>query len=144
MTDTTEPRMIGRWPRRIAVGLRILVGLLLLLTSANLVFDFLPQPDNLPAGAMAFTVALMQSGYMIKLIAATQFLVALSFISGYFVPLGIAIFAPFLVNSALFHLNLEPSGLPPSLVLIAVEIYLAWAYRGAFRPMLQARAAPGA
>ena len=35
---------------------------------------------------------------------------------------------------------LERSGLPMAGVFLALELYLAWAYRDAFRPMLIARA----
>jgi hypothetical protein len=61
-----------------------------------------------------------------------------------FVPLALALLAPVLVNIVLFHGFLAPSGSGPGLVLLALELYLAWSYRAAFRPMLAARAAPGA
>ena len=38
----------------------------------------------------------------------------------------------------------DPSGLPVIAVLMALTIYLAWAYRAAFAPMLRARVEPTA
>jgi hypothetical protein len=61
-----------------------------------------------------------------------------------FVPLALALFAPFMVNSIAFHIFLEHSGLPMAAVFLALELYLAWSYRAAFRPMLAARVTPGA
>ena len=44
--------------------------------------------------------------------------------------------APVLVNIVAFHAFLAPDGLVIPFVLVALEVYLAWAYRGVFRPMI--------
>ena len=59
-----------------------------------------------------------------------------------FVPLALSLFAPFVVNSLAFHIFLEHSGLPMAAVFAGLELYLAWTYRAAFRPMLAARVSP--
>jgi hypothetical protein len=59
------------------------------------------------------------------------------------VPLALAIFAPFILNSIAFHVFLERTGLPMAGVFLLLELYLAWAYRSAFRPMLAAKVIPG-
>ena len=56
---------------------------------------------------------------------------------------ALALFAPFMVNSVLFHVFLERTGLPMSLVFLALELFLAWSYRGAYRTMLAAKVGPG-
>jgi len=125
-----------------AVG-RILLGFPLLVFGLNTFFNFIPQPKvQMSEGAMAFAGALMNSGYMMQLIAVTQVIVGLFFVINRFVPLALALFAPFMVNSILFHLFLEHKGLPMSAVFLAIELYLAWAYRDAFRPMLRAKVDP--
>jgi putative oxidoreductase len=48
------------------------------------------------------------------------------------------------VNILGFHLFLARGGLPLPLTVLAAEVYLAWAYRDAFAPMLRARTAPRA
>jgi len=52
---------------------------------------------------------------------------------------ALVLLAPFLVNALAFHLCLEPSGLPNTLVFVAMELYLAWTYRAAYRPLGIAR-----
>ena len=47
-------------------------------------------------------------------------------------------------NALAFHLFLEPSGRPIILAFLALEIYLAWAYRKSYGPMLAMRVTPGA
>ena len=79
---------------------------------------------------------------MMQLIGATQLIVGLLLVLNRFVPLALALFAPFMVNSIAFHLFLEHSGLPMATVFLALEVYLAWAYRNAYPPILTMRATP--
>jgi len=122
---------------------RILMGLPLVVFGLNAFLNFIPQPKTpMPEGAMAFAMALNNSGYMMQLIGATQLIVGVMLVTNRFVPLALALFAPFMVNSVAFHVFLERSGLPMSIVFLALELYLAWAYRQAFRPMLAAQVTP--
>jgi hypothetical protein len=122
---------------------RILMGLPLTVFGLNGFLNFIPQPTTpLPEDAMAFAGALMKSGYMMPMIGATLLIVGVLLLSNRFVPLALALFAPFIVNSLAFHIFLEHSGLPMAAVFLAFELYLAWTYRHAFRPMLAARVTP--
>jgi hypothetical protein len=123
---------------------RILMGLPLFVFGLNMFLNFIPQPKT-PAmsdAAAAFVGALLKSGYMMQLIGATQLIVGAFLLSNRFVPLALALFTPFIVNSIAFHVFLEHSGLPMAAVFLALELYLAWAYRHAYRTMLAARVAP--
>jgi len=136
----SEDRSFKRWIPAIA---RILLGLPLLVFGPNLFFHFIPQPKTaIPEGAMAFVGALMQSGYMMPLIGLTLLVTGVLLVSNRLVPLALALFAPFILNSIVFHVFLERSGLPMAGVFLVLELYLAWAYRHAFRPMLAARVTP--
>lgn len=139
--STPRPKKSGL--RYFNAALRILPGLFLVLMGANGLFNFLPQPDvKMSEGAMAFSTALMKTGYMMQLIAVTQLIVGVFFVINRFVPLALALFAPFMVNSICFHIFLEHSGLPMSAVFLAIELYLAWVYRDSFRSMLRAKVTP--
>jgi hypothetical protein len=59
------------------------------------------------------------------------------------VPLALTILAPVIVNLVAVHLFLAPEGVVMAVAILALERYLAWAYRAAFRPMLAARNTPG-
>jgi hypothetical protein len=103
--------------------------------------DFLPHPTGpFPQGAMAFGGALMQTGYMFPLIKGTEVLVGALLLTNVLVPLALALIAPVVVNIFAFHVFLEPDGRVLATAILAVEIYLAWSYRSAFRPMLTPRA----
>jgi hypothetical protein len=122
---------------------RILMGLPLFVFGLNGFLNFIPQPKTpLPEGAAAFAGALANTGYMMHLIGATLLIVGALLLSNRFVPLALALFAPFIVNSLAFHVCLEHTGLPMAVVFLMFELYLVWAYRAAYRPMLAARVTP--
>jgi hypothetical protein len=140
MNTATKPRTFSRHFPSIA---RYLLGVPLVVFGLNGFLNFIPQPDTpLPEPAMAFAGALVASGYMMPLIGATMLVTGVLLVVNRFVPLALAIFAPFIVNSIAFHVFLERTGLPMALIFAGLECYLAWCYRAAYRPMLAARVTP--
>lgn len=128
----------------LAITARVLLGLLFLVTGLNGYLNFLPQPSTpMPAGAVAFAGAMLKTGYFMPLVMGTQLVAGALLLCNRFVPLALALLAPVVVNIVAFHLFLAPAGRPVAGVVLALEIYLAWVYRGAFRSMLAFRAAPG-
>lgn len=119
---------------------RILLGLVFLVFGLNGFLSFLPMPP-LPESAGAFMGALAATGYMLPLIKGTEVVAGLLLLSGRFVPLALVLLAPIIVNIAFFHAVLAPN--PVTVVLLlALELYLAWAYRDAFRGVLHAQTRP--
>jgi hypothetical protein len=60
------------------------------------------------------------------------------------VPLALVLLAPIVVSIVLFHGALHPEGMAMPILVLALELYLAWSYRDAFRGVLDARAQPHA
>ena len=58
-------------------------------------------------------------------------------------PLALVLIAPVIVNIVAVHAFLAPSGLGMAIVILGLELYLAWSYRSAFRSMLAAKVRPG-
>lgn len=119
---------------------RVLFGLAFLVFGLNGFLDFLPKPSSAPPEkAMAFAGAMVATGYLFPLVKGTEVVVGVLMLANRFVPLGLALIAPIIVNIVAFHVFLAPEGTGLTLFLLALEIYLAWSYRDAFRPMLRAR-----
>jgi uncharacterized membrane protein YphA (DoxX/SURF4 family) len=116
---------------------RVFLGLVFTVFGLNGFLGFLPPPEPTAAGG-AFLGALFASGYMFPLIKGTEIAAGLLLLSGRFVPLALTLLAPITINILAYHLFLDPGlGLP--LTLIAVQLYLAYAYRESFRPLLTAQ-----
>jgi uncharacterized membrane protein YphA (DoxX/SURF4 family) len=138
--NAAEAGRPNSFARHLPTAARVLMGLIFAVFGLNMLLNFLPQPTTpLPERAVAFAGALMKTGYLYQLTAWTEVLVGALLLANRFVPLGLALIAPVVVNIVAFHVFLAPSGLVLAVVVLALEIYLAWAYRAAFRTMLAAR-----
>jgi len=56
---------------------------------------------------------------------------------GRFVPLGLTLLGPVIVNILLFHIFLEPTGLPMAIVVSAIALFLLWRYRTNFAGLVR-------
>ncbi|MGC4094872.1 MAG: hypothetical protein QM756_44535 [Polyangiaceae bacterium] len=81
----------------------------------------------------------MKTGYMFPFIKGTEVLAGLLLLANRFVPLALAVLAPIVLNIVAFHAFLAPSGLLMAVVVLLLELRLAYSYREAFRPMLGLR-----
>lgn len=143
-SDHTAASCSKSWPLRALPHIaRILLGLPLVVFGLNGFLSFIPPPpEPLPEKAMAFAGALVESGYMMPLIGITLLVVGVLLLIHRWVPLALILLAPFLVNSICFHAFLERSGLGIVMVFVVLELYLAWCYRSAYRPLFQPRSRP--
>jgi hypothetical protein len=120
------------------VTARVLLGLIFTVFGLNGFLHFIPQPE-MPPAAIAFFGGLAAAGYMLPLLFATQIVGGVLLLAG-LVPLGLLLLAPVIVNIVGFHLFVSPNGLGVALVVTALEVFLAWVYREAFRPLLSSSA----
>ena len=121
---------------------RVLLALMFLVFGLNGFLNFIPAPKDLPSDLVTVITGLMKGGYM-TVVSATEILVALLLLTNLFVPLALVLLAPIVVGILTFHIAVAPTTIVPGIVVLVMELYLAWAYRGAFRPMLQVKVSPG-
>jgi len=119
---------------------RVLLGLIYFVFGVNYFIPFLPaQPE--PTGVVAaFTGGLFQTGYFFPLLKGIEVILGAFLLAGTFVPLALVVLMPITLNILLFHVFLAPEGSAVGIVLIILEIYLAWAYRDYFRPLFESKA----
>jgi putative oxidoreductase len=121
----------------VIVIVRVLLGLMFVVFGSNAFLKFMGPPPEMHGQAGAFITALMSSGYM-YVIAMLQVLGGLCLLIGArFVPLGLTLLGPIIVNIVLFHLFLEPSGMPIAVVTAALSLFLLWIYRFKFPAIFQ-------
>ncbi len=121
---------------------RTLLGLAFVVFGANFFLHFLPTPA-MPPDAGAYLGGLI-SGKILTIIKSVEIAAGLLLLINRFVPLALTLLAPVEIGILSYHGVFEPAGLPLPVVLVALTIYLAWAYRSAFAPMLRARVEPTA
>lgn len=120
------------------IAARIVMALLFLVSVIGFVFNLMPQP-KLEENAMLFITGLMASGYLMPIVKTVEFLCAIAFLTGRFVPLATVMIFPITVNILLFHGVLAPDSMIVPVVLLLGNLFLAYAYREKFAPVLSAR-----
>ena len=104
----------------IALIARLLLGLMFLVFGSNIFLHFIPMPP--PQGlAGDFMGAMFKSGYVYA-VGALQVVGGLLLLVGRFVPLGLTLLGPVIVNILLFHICLAPAGLPLALVVAVLAL----------------------
>ena len=117
------------------LGARILLGALFVIFGLNFFLHFIPQPPP-PAEGGAFLGALFATGYMFPLIKVTEIVSGLLLLAG-FVPIALILLSAIVVNIFLYHLVFDPAGLALPVVLVALQVFLAWSYRERFKPLFR-------
>jgi putative oxidoreductase len=122
---------------------RLLLGLVFVVFGLNYFLHFLPMPP-IDGPAATFFGGLVASGYLLQTVKVIEVIAGALLLANRFVPLALTLLAPIIVNIVGFHTVTAPGAkdavLP--LVILALEVVLAWRYRAAFRPMLQASVEP--
>lgn len=119
----------------VIILIRVLLGLMFVVFGANAFHPFMPMPP-LKGAAAAFIGALSDTGY-IKAIASFEVAGGALLLLGRFVPLGLTLLGPIFVNILLFHIFIDPSGLPVALVVCAMALFLLWHHRSAFAGLVR-------
>ena len=115
---------------------RVLLGLVFAVFGSNAFLHFIPMPP-MQGQVGAFIGALVSSGY-IYVIALLQVVGGLLLLIGArFVPLGLTLLGPVIVNIMLYHIFLDPSGLSMAIFISVLALFLLWVYRYKFPAIFQ-------
>lgn len=117
---------------------RVLLGLMFFVFSLMFFLKLMPQPE-LTGKMKEFMEGMVVSGYIMQVVKAIELICGLAFITGFFAPLATVVIFPIVVNIVCVHLFLAPEGLPMAIVILALNLFLAYAYRDRYAPMLKAR-----
>ena len=122
---------------------RVLLGLLFLVFGLNGFLHVFAQPQ-MEGKAGELIQGLVSGQYVFPLLFAIYTFAGAALLTDRFVPLALTLLAPIVVNIVAIHLFLAPSGLPVAVIVLGLEVFLAWSHREAFRPLLQPRHHPAA
>ena len=124
----------------IVISARVVLGLIYFVFGLNFFLQFLP-PQPHPEGVVAaFTGGLFQSGYFFPVLKGIEVVAGALLLIGFFVPLALVVVFPISVQILLFHVILAPAGAPMGIIIIALNLYLAWVYRDHYKPLFERKA----
>lgn len=115
---------------------RILLGLIFVLFGSNGFLHFMPMPE-LPSTPGGNFIKAMVASHYIYAVALCQVAGGLLCLVGRYVPLGLTLLGPIVVNIVLYHIFMEPAGLAIAGVVAALFLFLLWRYRDAFAGVLR-------
>ncbi len=115
---------------------RILLGLVFAVFGSNAFIHFMPMPEMTGYPAQ-FIGSMAATGYL-QAVAVFQVAGGLLLLIGRFVPLGLTLLGPLIVNIVMYHAFMDHNGMPIALVVCAIEAFLIWQYRAAFASVLRA------
>ena len=136
----THEEIMKHISNKLVTAARLLLGLTFFVFGLNGFLHFLPQPP-MAGPAASFAGALAATGYMFPLIKGTEVVSGLFLLSNRYVPLALALLAPIVINIVGFHAFLAPEGLVLPLIVLGLEVFLAYSFKNAYAPMLRARSA---
>ena len=109
---------------------RILLGLLFLVFGLNGFLNFIHGP--MPTGVAGQYLAVMGGTLYIHFVFVVQIVGGLLLLSGQFIPLALVLLGPIIINILLFHVSMQPSGLPPGLLATVLWFIVFFGVRKAF------------
>jgi uncharacterized membrane protein YphA (DoxX/SURF4 family) len=119
-----------------AIIARVLLGLVFVVFGANIFLHFIPMPEQKPSLATDFAKALMESHYM-YVIGFLQVAGGLILLIGRYVPLGLILLGPVIVNILCFHIFMNHEGWQLASVVAALALFLLWRHRANFAGLLK-------
>lgn len=121
-----------------AIIIRILAGLMYLFSSVVFFFELIPPPE-MSGNIKLFMDGMTASIYLLPIVKSIEFICAIAFISGFYVPLATVVIFPININILMVHVFLAPEGLPVAILLILANLFLAYYYRDRYKAMLKAK-----
>lgn len=128
METITQPKGI----KIAAAVVRYLLGLMFFVFGLNGFLNFMPMPP-MQGDMLTYMNGMIASGYFLPFLKVCQVLVGVLLLSGFYVPLALAILGPMSLNIFLLHLAIDRAGMPMAIFVLAANIFLAWIYRENFK-----------
>lgn len=117
---------------------RILMGGMFLFASIVVLFNLVPHPE-LTGKVKVFMDGIAATGYLLTMLKIFELVCGAAFLLGRFVPLAAVVIFPIILNILMFHIFLEPSGLPIAILLMIGDLFLAYYYRDKYKPLFDAK-----
>jgi putative oxidoreductase len=125
--------------QKINLGLRILVGLAMVVFGLNKFLNFMPQPEPGAMGEQMVQLGtLLGSSPFMKIIGLLEILGGVALLVGKYVPLALTLLVAVMFNAFLFHMFYDPKNMAGALIFLLLSLYLVYAHKDRFKDLLSA------
>ena len=118
---------------------RILLGLIFVVFGLNPFLKFLPMV--VPPGMAGQFLTVLFASHFVYVVGAAQVIGGVLLLVNRYVPLGLTILAPVIVNIVSYHLLMDLKGLPLAIIVLVLWCILFFRYKQNFSGLFAARAA---
>jgi len=118
--------------------LRIMLGLVFLVFGLNKIHQFIPT-GTMTTDASTFIGVMVATRYFM-VVGFIESLGGLLLLFNRFVPLGLVLLGPIIVNVFLTGLLMDRQGIPMAGAVAAMWLFLFWRYKNNFTPLFEAKA----
>ncbi|MNK98217.1 hypothetical protein D3C87_1185760 [compost metagenome] len=102
----------------------------------NFFLHFIPQPPP-PDDAMKFLSGLMANPIFFPFMKVIEITFGVLLLANVAVPLALVVLAPITLNIFLYHVVLDPAGAGMAVAMVAIHVFLGYAYFNNFRPLFK-------
>lgn len=117
---------------------RVLIGLLLVVSSVMVLFKLAPEPE-LQGNMKILMEGFVASVYILPVVKVIELLTGIAFLVGRYVALAAVVIFPITVNIVLVHVFVAPEGLPVAIFLLAGNLFLAYVHRKNYEGLIAAK-----
>lgn len=123
--------------QKVTTGIRILLGLMMLIFGLNKFMGFMPMPP-LPEDAATLMGIYGKTGFM-SMIGGLEAIFGLALLAGKYIPLALTVLIAILFNAAAFHaFNGDMGGIGGAALGLIMALLLVYAHRDRFDSLLSA------
>lgn len=108
---------------------RILLGVILLLSGLNKFFEFIPTP----AGDLIESFG--QVDYIFPVVATMEICIGVMLLTKKWIAFALVLLAPIAINILLFHLYLDFAGIVPALLIALLNGILIYKHWSQYKPL---------
>lgn len=116
--------------------IRVLLGAMYLFASVSYFMKYMPEAPKMSADQATFMAGVMASVYLMPLIKVTELVCGVLLLIGRTAPLAALLIFPVTLNIFFYHLYLGPKELPMVAVMLLFNLFLFYAYRQKYLPII--------
>lgn len=121
---------------KVKMGLRILLGVMMIVFGANKFGHFMPMPP--PEGDWAVLMGSLGKSGFLSLIGVLEIVFGLLLVVGKYVPLALTIITAIMFNAAVLHGLYDPANIAGSIVFLVISLILIYLNKEKFTSLLSA------